>query len=653
MPVQVNPDRLWSKTIRDADRLTIVNDDDFPKKELLDALGIGNHPLVSSLGVSNEAEIRRRLSVTGFLLRNRALLDLFRSGSPDAALPTRGADFLKFFRPDQEHNPYWASLRSLAFLVRSDRDAPPELLACIKELMRDADTLEAEERRMADAIRDRLTAISSVEGVATFTVDPEEIPTKGEREAKKMYRFATRGRKAPKVTVFGSRAFSQELTTIGTDLPNWATEWYAIPLRPAVRAFVDLRASLRRTSALQAMAVTSLDGEAICDLERAILNQLNQKPWEYVPTNCSVTVRFWYTDKGLSIQFLCMDVDGTSERNIGSEITIEEGILSDRQKRVIEKAREDCAHALTRAVGRKRSQELVFRLERQLPGFFGEPVKVDSPNFDAAYRWFAIENAYELPEYRGLVGRLREHRTAYHAVWSRMQQVAELLAAISEKARELRAPLCIPQVVDGHTLSFDRLYPIQLLVGKDPRSIVPISGVPELNGRMVGLTGAHGGGKTETQVTVPMYLLMAQSGLPVFADSFTFNVKRVVGMVLIASRGQGSTLQQLFGKTRRVLEAFERCSGNEAVAVIDELGTGTQEGSGLEFGRDLLRELNRRGVSVVFSTQITELAQFAETELNAHCVQFDRRHRVREGIGTGDIEALRKEYGLNELMHVK
>jgi len=99
-----------------------------------------------------------------------------------------------------------------------------------------------------------------------------------------------------------------------------------------------------------------------------------------------------------------------------------------------------------------------------------------------------------------------------------------------------------------------------------------------------------------------------------------------------------------------VLKAIREEDPSKVVLIFDELGGGTQEVSGFNFGRDVLATLREEGVSVIFNTQITDLAKVAEEELGAQCVQLNKRHEIKSGIGTGDMEGLLERSGIKKFL---
>ncbi len=166
---------------------------------------------------------------------------------------------------------------------------------------------------------------------------------------------------------------------------------------------------------------------------------------------------------------------------------------------------------------------------------------------------------------------------------------------------------------------------------------------------MICLTGSHGGGKTTILLSVPTALYMVQSIGLAFGTYFRFNPKRVLA-ALIINRGSGSTIELILVKTKKILEASERTRPNEMVAVIDELGSATQESAGDKLGRQVLEKLTSRGVSIITATQIQTLAQFAEQRLHAIACKVDRSHQITRGISDGGLDDLCEEMGVTELL---
>lgn len=651
--MRLNPDSLWMRDVPDKARLQIINDQDFPRREILQSLGLDRSPLAASFGVCAPEEVEKRLNLTRFLFGNSGCREWLTELMPATVLPKTGDGFLRFYNPALSHNEYWRQVRKLAEFVRADASVPTGLSSMVADLMREADALEGEERAMAEQISAKLTAITSLEGIITFHhVDHVQPGADGDKAKDQPFEFQVQWDKwlPESSAVIGRRMFSRALSLIDEKLPSWCYRWFARPIRDLVKYVVELRVRVKRQQALQAMAITRISEAILRDVAEALQNWLNSVQWEQrLCCSVSATVAFNYGDRGLQVQLVALRQHGQG-RSWANSFVREIGMFSAKERELFKSAEKTFIRVCEGTDSLLLSQKLAARVEAKLPQAFGKWFKAGSRELDREYRWFAVENAYAMPQWANLVRRLEEHREAFGRLARLLSDVARAVDAVIKKGEELGVPVCVPKIEPGHVVSFRELYPTQLLFRLERGEAVPINGLPELNGRMIGLTGAHGGGKTETELSIAVNIFLAQSGMLVFARQFRFNVKRVLGLVFIANRGQGSTSEQLLVKIRNVLEVIERREGREVVVVLDELGTGTQESSGLDLGRDLLHTLSHRGISVVFSTQITSLAQYATANLDALCYQFDRKHQIRSGIGDGGMRDLRRQIGVDKYL---
>ena len=143
-------------------------------------------------------------------------------------------------------------------------------------------------------------------------------------------------------------------------------------------------------------------------------------------------------------------------------------------------------------------------------------------------------------------------------------------------------------------------------------------------------------------------IFIAQSGLLLYADEYTANIKTVIGSVTNEKNEKGSLATVVLKKYTNIFKELENTDKDKVLIFIDEIGKGTQELEGIQVGKDVLKELSRRGYSVVFSTQMTELAEYAESSLNALCIKVDRNHKFSQGIGAGELISLSKSVGLDK-----
>ena len=143
--------------------------------------------------------------------------------------------------------------------------------------------------------------------------------------------------------------------------------------------------------------------------------------------------------------------------------------------------------------------------------------------------------------------------------------------------------------------------------------------------RMLLITGANAGGKTVALKTAGLLALMARSGLfvpaaegsrvgwfdPVFAD---------IGDEQDLDR----QLSTFTGHVARIREVIER-SGPGTLALLDELGAGTDPGEGGALALAVLETLLEQGVTVVATTHLEGLKAFAYARPEAEnaAVAFD------------------------------
>lgn len=178
----------------------------------------------------------------------------------------------------------------------------------------------------------------------------------------------------------------------------------------------------------------------------------------------------------------------------------------------------------------------------------------------------------------------------------------------------------------------------------------------ELGGarRVLVVTGPNAGGKTVAAKTVGLLALAAQAGLPVpcEAGSELPPLASVVATVgdeqdLLAERSTFS------GRLQRLAEAWQE-AGAGSLALLDELGSGTDPEEGTALAVALLEHLLERGGLAVITTHLAALAAAALERAGAACaaMEFDPdsgrpTYRLRPGApGGSEALALGRRLGL-------
>lgn len=223
---------------------------------------------------------------------------------------------------------------------------------------------------------------------------------------------------------------------------------------------------------------------------------------------------------------------------------------------------------------------------------------------------------------RELTERLRPHAEALDAAVE-MLTAADACAARARFAAESRA--CPPAVVErseGTLAITGGSHPL-LLGGERPA--VPFDLVLEPGERTVLVSGPNTGGKTVLLKAVGLVVALAQSGvlppvgpgtrLPVFA-------------ALFADIGDRQSIQESLSTFSAHVAALKEVleeAGDGSLALLDELGTGTDPAEGAALAAGVLRALTARGCTTLATTHLGSLKELASREpgiVNAS-LQFD------------------------------
>ena len=213
------------------------------------------------------------------------------------------------------------------------------------------------------------------------------------------------------------------------------------------------------------------------------------------------------------------------------------------------------------------------------------------------------------------------------------------------------------------TLQFSNILPIHLKDEKNSSTgtyhtldnLKAITSLDSHGANLVVLTGQNAGGKSVALETIVNTIWLAHCGVPIFGDNLKFNIRSHIGLCFL-SRGTGSTMQLQSKKIANILREFRDAYDPDAcLGVIDELGTGTTENNmydpsgGYGFGLKVLNASS--SYDMVVSTQITELANFTDENMDAVTYMFDDNHNISMGIGKPNLTKLIKETGLDEFIN--
>jgi DNA mismatch repair protein MutS2 len=144
----------------------------------------------------------------------------------------------------------------------------------------------------------------------------------------------------------------------------------------------------------------------------------------------------------------------------------------------------------------------------------------------------------------------------------------------------------------------------------DPESVVPLSISVGIESDGLLITGPNTGGKTVAIKAVGLFVLMAQSGVPVPARRIALKPFSQVWADIGDEQSLQQSLSTFSGHIRNIAEALKGCREG-ALALFDEIGAGTDPAEGAALAKAILLEFQGRGAAVLASTHYGELKAFA------------------------------------------
>ncbi|RMG47549.1 MAG: hypothetical protein D6718_03460 [Acidobacteria bacterium] len=206
------------------------------------------------------------------------------------------------------------------------------------------------------------------------------------------------------------------------------------------------------------------------------------------------------------------------------------------------------------------------------------------------------------------------------------------------------ADACRPQLGEGGLTLVRARHPVlERSLARSGRRLIPLDIDIDRETRVLVISGPNAGGKTVALKTIGLLALMAHAGLPVPAERARFPL---FGAVMADIGDQQSIDDGLstFASHVRNLAAMVREAEPPALALADEIGTGTDPSEGAALGIAVLDRLRRRGVHVVATTHHQAVKTWAYRTpgaLNA-AAEFDERtlrptYRIVPGVAGASI----------------
>ncbi len=650
---------------RDTKQITIINYEDFPKGKILDWLGINNGMFTAGFGNCEAGEARERLAIMKFLHENKEfpVVEMFDDLAKQASIPSNDESFKRFYNPTGRSD-FWLALERLgAFLKSKGRENLPSRLQTFYDVIIGQGELEKSENEMAERVLESMNKAATVHGFVKVRIYTD----KGVRRDKPSLVKASMDLES--ATVYGHSLFSfHTLYEKDKEYPKWIRNGgllnflFGWNIGRKIKEEVDQYNREKKERVYKEMVIREVEPFNI-DIEKAVKKIVlkNDKFLDFLDgADQTVVFNVLFTygvlncenkRKGLTLSILgfespndsCIKKTEVFHFPELEKITGEEEIFEEGREAVLKQVNE-FNNLLNTAELNNNFKKVC--LEKNFESF--KHISVCSRNVDARYKWKGLNSLFMMSQNRSTFEKVSAFYFDIKRLCEQMKSMGVILKGISDKGEEIGANICFPQIVDDRSVvEFTNLYPLHLgLSDKKDGKIVPIDGKVSLSGSILGLTGRHGGGKTVIEHTLTGNIYLALSGLPVFGERFCLNAKTHLGLVFVEGVEGRSVFQEIGKKTKNIFEAIEGVDGRNVVLVLDEVGSNTQESEGLALGKRILESFNERKVGLVFSTQITDLAEYCQSNLDAKLFFVDKDHKINEGISGGEATEVIQEIGL-------
>ncbi len=154
--------------------------------------------------------------------------------------------------------------------------------------------------------------------------------------------------------------------------------------------------------------------------------------------------------------------------------------------------------------------------------------------------------------------------------------------------------------------------------------VVPVDFRVEYGKKAVVVTGPNTGGKTVLLKTIGLFVIMAQTAIPVPADDF----KTMIFDSVYAEIGDEQSIEQslsTFSAHIKNIRGIIKVAGKRDLILIDELGAGTDPIEGGAIGVAILEYLRDRDILTIVTTHLSMIKMYAleHEDVLVASVQFD------------------------------
>jgi len=390
------------------------------------------------------------------------------------------------------------------------------------------------------------------------------------------------------------------------------------------------------------------------DVKRHIGENCPKEIFEYL-SKVGFNVDYAYTEDGLKVRVQYDDSHSRANEKGGEkleelrrsteELFERENYVGDKKASFLANIREKIKR--NRFIGKMKGialEEITSKnrkLSDQLSGEINSEA-TDSEFLTASLNTIINARSEELKPYE-------EARAQFNRFRGQVKDYNDVAGFFAQKQNE-GYPICFPEISEcgERRVLISNLHPVRLITNGLENVV---SSDVDCNGKPNVVTGPNAGGKSIYIVSVNDALVLAQAGLPIFAEKGEISVKDALFLHFIkngdAKIGQ-STFENSLSRFKDILSNVPNYRNPHIT--IDELAAGTDPQSAYDVSQRLVKTLVKLGsrASSNIVTQFGDVAKMAKEEYDVNTLQVDGNYRVVEGIGKAKGLELANRLGLTE-----
>ncbi|GHV27815.1 hypothetical protein FACS1894176_10040 [Bacteroidia bacterium] len=590
-------------------------------------------------------EVEKRNKINKILFDNRELKWKLKNFRHQTQLPAGGKEFLEFyFNPiENQRLIYFTDLENLITELGSNEESEYLKKNCNK-ILKALPAIRNNELKAANFLRESVEKGTEIQGRISLTFSNGVSTNFTDKMA------------------YGIRSNFYGLhNTIKVKVPKWAQKgfWRGIGIGIIVEKNIVNKINKRnQRNFYKDLILTETPKEIANDIMQYIKMEIVSHPEiKILADGKSITfdVFYSYANKELEISLLDISSAGDFSNpkdfkriNFSTKALVDEALG--------EKLKEN-TDALIRSCFREKTANIVMKRIQAIPKIdaiiMAEKVNIPCEDTNHHYGFISIEHLYRLPQVVETLELSKQFRREVSDFIYGIQEMAKTLYTFTDQAEAWGVKVSMPTVVPQGAISFESLIPIHLIGRNDSKGktlkmkdLCSIKGFPALQGQLLGLTGPNAGGKSVCHEAIMYNFYLAQTGLPIFGEGFTFSPKDFIG-ILSLEKGEGSTMELQVRKTKQI---FDQIFGKnlKALLVLDEVGTGTSPDQGYEYGKTILTIVKKTGADCIYTTQLSAVAEYAQTHLGADNYQLTKGYKIKPGIGKANIDTILKNEGMDK-----